>query len=1109
MVLEEIQNLEKELKQIRRVLDDAEERQMKEQLVKDWLIDLQNLAFDVEDVLDEFAIEIGRRNLMMERRGSSSKSSRLNIPHSFNDVLFNRDIMSKIRDLTAKLKDLEPQRNKLELRMTDCERPTRLEQRLQLASLEIENHVYGRDKDKQTILDLLLKSNEERNFVIPIVGMGGIGKTTLAQLVYNDASIPNHFHLKAWACVSDYFDVLRITKEILQSITSVSCNDNDLNIVQEKLQKELSGKKFLIVLDDVWNENYHEWTILQSPFKTRTQGSKIIVTTRNHGVSSTMGALHAHSLELLSTDDSRDFEGHPSLKEVAEKIVRKCDGLPLAAKTLGGLLRTNVSYHHLPLHLKRCFMYCAIIPKDYEFEKEEIILLWRAQGFLQEARDKQCIHDLGHKYFNDLVSRSLLQVCVNNNSRFFMHDLINDLAQSDSQRISKHARHLSYIAENFDGIKKFEGIYEAQHLRTFLPLRLSSVFRTRNFLTNHVLTNLLPNLRCLRALSLEGYQITILPEFVGDLKLLRYLKFSHNEGCDNLEKLPSEMEKLVNLCYLDITGADKLESMASNVSKLTNLQKLSIFWSKDFVNRREEVEKKVLDGLQPSKKLMELSIKFYCGEMLANWVGDSSFNCLQSLCLDGCINLLSLPSIGKLPLLKKVRIKVLRSVRTVGVEFFGENMTNTFSSLEILEFEDMLNWEKWNLCEVDEEARKFPKLRELLIQKCPLLLGSMPEDLPSLKKLTIGLCWKLIIAVQNFPLLSELEIRGCHEVIYKVRLRSIKVELFEIVDCEELCSSRENNWGLLTQSMSPQYLRISNCPQLVSIGTEEEREELMQLKIPSSIVRMRINNCERLEKLSTTLYSLTLLMELKLLGCPKLISVITPLESIEIYGCDMLKGLPQGLNKLKHCKRIWINNCSNLISLGESGLPTTNLEVLRLYSCRRLQGLPGNMHSLNALKKLEIRDCPNVTSILEEGIPTHLTSLRIGGPNIWKAILERDLHTLTCLKSLDILSNGCPDAVSFPQEEIGVTLPSSLTYLCISDFPKLESLSSNGFHNLTSLQRLTIANCPNLKTLPGNNMLSSLLELNIVGCPMMEERCKRDKGPEWSKITYPHTLCCY
>ncbi|KAK8276773.1 hypothetical protein V6Z11_D10G223800 [Gossypium hirsutum] len=1227
-VLEEIQNLEKELKQIRRVLDDAEERQMKEQLVKDWLIDLQNLAFDVEDA-----------NLMVECRGSSSKRSRLNIPHSFNDVLFNRDIMSKIRDLTAKLKDLEPQRNKLELRMTDCERPTRLEQRLQPASLEIENHVYGRDKDKQTILDLLLKSDDERNFVIPILGIGGIGKTTLAQLVYNDASIQNHFHLKAWACISDYFDVLRITKEILQSITSVSCNDNDLNIVQEKLQKELSGKKFLIVLDDVWNENYHNWTILQSPFKTRTQGSKIIVTTRNHGVSSTMGALHAHSLELLSDDDC--LSDIQSLKEVAEKIVRKCNDLPLAAKTLGGLLRTNVdlhawedileseiwklskdqssiipalqlSYHHLPLHLKRCFMYCAIFPKDYEFEKEEIILLWRAQGFLQEARDKQCIHDLDHKYFNDLVSRSLLQVCVNNNSRFVMHDLINDLAQSvagevcfkieDSQRISKHARHLSYIAEDFDGIKKFEGIYEAQHLRTFLPLMSSRVFRTDNYLTNHVLTNLLPNLRCLRALSLEEYQITMLPDFVGDLKLLRYLNFSKNrvikclpesvstlynletfllKGCYNLEKLPSEMEKLVNLCYLDITGADKLESMASNFSMLTNLQKLSssvlgkekghkirelmnlsnlrgelcisglqniaepqdawmarlsdksrignlkLQWSKYFENRREEVEKKVMDGLQPSKKLMELSIKFYCGDMLANWVGDSSFNCLQSLCLDDCINLLSLPSIGKLPLLKKVRIKGLRSVRTVGVELFAENTTNSFSSLEILEFVDMLNWEKWNLCEVDEEARKFPKLRELLIQNCPLLLGSMPEYLPSLKKLAI---------------------RSCGNRMLEVKINKS--------------------------------------------ATEEEREELMQLKIPSSIVRMEIENCERLEKLSTTLYSLALLMELVLDGCSKLISVArsnlpsnlkvlvirscknlqcllldegedvdsnnacvlqelnifyceslkrinrrcpklesisqeiqdnSSLESIRIFSCDMLKGLPQGLNKLKLCKIMSKVGCSNLISLAESGLPTPNLECLRLHFCSRLQPLPGNMRSLNALKDLAITDCPNVTSILEEGIPTHLTSLIIGGPNIWKAILDRDLHTLTCLKSLDI-SNGCPDAVSFPQDEKGVTLPSSLTRLFISDFPKLENLSSNGFRNLNSLQDLTIKNCPNLKTLPGNNMLSlqcliiencpslktlpgnnmlsSLLELEIRGCPMMEERCKRDKGPEWSKISH-------
>ncbi|KAH1046032.1 hypothetical protein J1N35_036816 [Gossypium stocksii] len=672
-----------------------------------------------------------------------------------------------------------------------------------------------------------------------------------------------------------------------------------------------------------------------------------------------------------------------------------------------------------------------------------------------------------------------------------MHDLINDLAQSvagevcfkieGSQRISKHARHLSYIAEYYDGIKKFEGIYEAQHLRTFVPLlRFSGGPGIGYFLTNHVLTNLLPNLRCLRALSLEGYQITILPDFVGDLKLLRYLNFSHNEvikclpesvstlynletfllkGCSNLEKLPSEMEKLVNLCYLDITGADKLESMASNFSMLTNLQKLSIFvlgkekghkirelmnlsnlrgelcisglqniaeprdarmarlcnksrignlklqWSNDFENRREEVEKNVLDGLQPSKKLMELNIKFYCGEMLANWVGDSSFNCLQSLCLDNCINLLSLPSIGKLPLLKKVRIKGLRSVRTVGVEFFGENTTNTFSSLEILEFVDMLNWEKWNLCEVDEEARKFPKLRELLIENCPLLLGSMPEDLPSLKKLAIRRCGKLIISVQNFPLLSELEIWGCHEMIYKgfadyssikrilfgsiskfscaaeyLRLRSIKVESFEIYNCEELGSSRENNWGLLRQSMSPENLRIQTCHQLVSIGTEEEREELMQLKIPCSVVKMTIWYCEKLEKLSPTLYSLTLLTELELGGCPKLISLArsnlpSNLKVLRIFYCKNLQCLlldeGEDVDSNNACvlQQLNISFCESLKRINSSELPST-LKTLQIHECPKLESISQEILDNSSLESIEILLCYKL-----KGLPQGLSNL--------------------------------------------------------------------------------------------------------------------------------------
>ncbi|XVE81400.1 hypothetical protein DITRI_Ditri15bG0060300 [Diplodiscus trichospermus] len=1422
---EELQKLKKELLEIRALLDDAEERQMKDKSVKIWLSDLQNLAYDLDDIVDELETEASWRNLMLERRGSSTKKPRL-IPHSFNDVMFNRSMMSKIKDITAQLKNLEPQRTQLQLRMIDSHNSNRIKIRQQPSSLEIETHVYGRDNDKETILELVLKSDDEGNFVIPIVGMGGIGKTTLAQIVYNDPAIQNHFDLKAWVCVSDDFDVTRVTKAILQSATSEPCSENVLNSLQQKLKKLLSGKIFLIVLDDVWNDNYHNWTILQAPFLGRTLGSKIIVTTRSFAVSSTMGASYAHSLEVLSEDDclsvfaqhslgASHFEGRPDLREVAEKIARKCQGLPLAAKTLGGLLRTNVdhdawekileseiwklsdhhecgiipalrlSYHHLPPHLKRCFAYCSILPKDYEFEEKEIILLWRAEGFLQEARDKHSIEDLGHEYFRDLLSRSLLQRSNKDRSRFVMHDLINDLAQSvageicfrieGDHKISKHTRHLSflsgyhftYIIGKYDGIKRFKGISEAQHLRTFLPLRLSNeqcnVTNEQYSVTNDLLTHLLPNFRCLRVLSLEGYLIAELSDFIGELKHLRFLNMSFTlikclppsittlynletlllRECKRLEKLPPEMENLVNLCYLDITGANKLNSMPNNFSTISDLQtlptfvlqegkgcqirelenlpnlkgqfcisglenvvrtqdaykaklhdkigldKLELKWREDFESKAGEIEEKILDLLQPSKKLKELALKYYCGVKLAEWMGDSSFNNLVSLCLENCPNCKSLPSFGQLPKLEKLRIKGLDSITSVGVEFLGEKMPNAFPSLESLEFEYMPKWENWNFCEVDEETRKFPKLRELRILYCPELMRSIPEYLPSLAKLVICRCWKLVISIQILPMLSELDIQGCNKftcAAESLTLGSIKVESLVIDECEELCSLRENNWGLLTQSMSLGGLTIRNWPQIVSIGAEDEREELMQLKVPCTIQQLLIEKCERLEKLSTSLHYVTSLTVLQLWSCPKLISlsqnnlplnlkslvimrcdnlvclleeedngnisndcllekleigycpklvslskndlplnpkslIITDcanlrclleegedvninnaclleqlkisnclelvylsknnsllnlkslviedcdnlrclleekenvnlgnacllehleivncpslvslsswvtvelptrlkqvkithcevlesiaqeikddssLEFVQIFGCTNINFLPHGLNKLIHLREIYIWQCSNLASIPENSLPTSNLQMLTLDFCEKLQALP---IIPNCLEKLVIRHCPSVTSFPEEGIPINLRKLSIEGLNICKPIIEWGLHRLTSLHYLHI-ENGCPDAVMFPREEIGMTLPISLVSLKIWNFQKLEILSSNGFQELTSLVYLDIKNCPNLKSLPEKDKLSSLLHLQIWGCPVLKERCEKDKGPEWSKISH-------
>jgi hypothetical protein len=381
--------------------------------------------------------------------------------------------------------------------------------------------------------------------VIPIIGMGGIGKTTLAQLVYNDEKVDSFFDVKAWACVSEDFDAVRVTKTILQSFANENCEGKDLNWLQNKLKEKLKGKRFLVVLDDFWHENYLDWTILRAPFEAGAPRSTIVITTRNKEVSSNTSSIPAaYSLKELSNDDclsilahhalgTKDFSTHLHLKDIGEEIVKKCKGSPLAAKVLGGVLRSKLmnrdewedvlkskiwdlrkveseiapalmlSYHHLPSHLKRCFAYCSVLPKDYLFEEKHLVLLWMAEGLLRLGEGKEQMEDLGSEYFHNLLSRSFFQQSFKDESQYLMHDLINDLAQqvggdicfkmedrvwdNNGRKPSTKARHSSYLGGRFDGIQKFEVFHDLTCLRTFLPLMLpdpGSCYLTSKFLLN-------------------------------------------------------------------------------------------------------------------------------------------------------------------------------------------------------------------------------------------------------------------------------------------------------------------------------------------------------------------------------------------------------------------------------------------------------------------------------------------------------------------------------------------------------------------------------------------------------------------------------------------------
>ncbi|XP_021688400.2 putative disease resistance protein RGA3 [Hevea brasiliensis] len=263
--------------------------------------------------------------------------------------------------------------------------------------------------------------------------MGGLGKTTFAQNVYNDEKVQNHFELKLWVCVSDVFDLKVIVEKTLKSIGKEP-GHFELDQLQTSLRNEISGKKYLFVLDDVWNEDLQKWMDLMALLMCGARGSRILVTTSSEKVAKiTGGKLQHYSLKGLDLDKCWSlfkkivFEGKepesPKVKEIEEQIVKKCVGVPLAIKTIASLLyyrdserewltflendlskitqnenvilnTLKLSYNHLLSHLKHCFAYCPLFPKDYVIDVKKLIHLWVAQGFIEPSNSSLCVEDI-------------------------------------------------------------------------------------------------------------------------------------------------------------------------------------------------------------------------------------------------------------------------------------------------------------------------------------------------------------------------------------------------------------------------------------------------------------------------------------------------------------------------------------------------------------------------------------------------------------------------------------------------------------------------------------------------------------------------------------------
>ena len=574
--------------------------------VKVWLHGLKDAVYHAEDLIDE----------ALTRDETHTKSSKLGKLLSISK--WNISIERKMKEILQSIEEIWIDINSLD-NMKKEKSPL-----MSTSSIVDESKIFGMYDHKEKIIKLLLETDEWLS-VIRIVGMGGIGKTTLAQIVYNDPHVRAHFDLIAWICFSDHSDMFSVTKAIIESLTSRHFDLNDLNLLQVRLKEKVAGKKFLLVLDNMWNDNYKEWELFRAPFNDAAHGSRVIVTTRSHRVPATKGTVNTYIMQPLSDEVSWRLFANSAfgnkeprsnkLEDIRKEILSKCSGLPIAIKAIGNILGSKnldewqdhllrpspseemcvlstikLSYFALSTHLKRCFAYCSIFPRGYKFLKEKLVLLWMAEGLLQLPEEKRRMEEVGDEYFRELVLRSffiqssgstskyVMPDLWNDTSHFMMHDLLTDLAVSVSGEycftlkenllsgISARTRHLSLLKSNKTSVI-FEAIHNAKLLRTFLPLDHQSCHLDYN-----KLKDLLSKLKFLRVLSLSHYHITKLPKSICKLIHLRYVDLSHT----SLERLPRSVCTLFNLQTLILSNCLSLTELPEDLWKLINLRHLDI-----------------------------------------------------------------------------------------------------------------------------------------------------------------------------------------------------------------------------------------------------------------------------------------------------------------------------------------------------------------------------------------------------------------------------------------------------------------------------------------------------------------------------------------------------
>ncbi|KHN26316.1 Putative disease resistance protein RGA1 [Glycine soja] len=619
-----LQEFTQTLSLVKAVLLDAEEKQQQNYELQEWLRQVKHVFSDAENVLDEFECETLRKEVVQAHGSATTK-----VAHFFstsNPLVFRYRLAQHIKKIKKRLDKVAADRHKFGLETTDIDRRV-VHRRDMTYSYVVDSDVIGRNHDKENIIRLLVQQNPNNNdkslSVISIVGIPGLGKTTLAKIVFNDRRIHELFQLKMWVCVSNDFNIKQVVIKILNSNKDSAHQQNldmvDMEQLQSQLRNKLASKKFLLVLDDVWNEDLVKWVELRDLIQVDATGSKILVTTRDFVDYGIGFGFKIHDL----VHDIARYLGRDSIMVRYPFVFR-----PEERYVQHLSFPENVEVENFPIH-KFVSVRTILFPTSGVGANSEVFLL----------------------------------KCTSRCKRLRFLDLSDSMYEALPPYIGK-LKHLRYLSlENNNNLKRLP-----DSLCNLLKLEVLILSGCSELLT-------LPNgLR--KLISLQHLEITtklrVLPEDeIANLSSLRILRI---EFCNNVESL-FEGIKLPTLKVLCIANCQSLKSLPLDIEHFPELETLLVDncdvleFSKEHNNQNSNLRLKIVNfislpqlvtlphWLQGSKDTLQYLLISSCNNLvgLPEWL--SAMTCLKTLCVTSCPNMLSLPDgIHRLTTLERLEI---------------------------------------------------------------------------------------------------------------------------------------------------------------------------------------------------------------------------------------------------------------------------------------------------------------------------------------------------------------------------------------------------------------------------------------------------------------------